>query len=322
MKFIPPFRDSIKIFVIGVLMGSADAVPGISGGTVALIAGIYGRLITAVTAITPRRIITLFCTVLPAGGGTSRERAIETLDQLDVVFVATLVVGIATAVVIVGRIIEYAVGRAPVLLFGVFFGLIAGSALILWRGLTINTIGQWGAAVVGFCLAFVLSGGVEVLDTGGYVVIFIAGSIAVSAMILPGISGSLLLVILGQYIPMYGSLNAFLDGIIGLFTGGEIEAVIDPGRDVFVFLVGGLVGLFTIARVIRRLLNRHRRGTLAFLVALVIGALRAPISELSSMEGVTWTPTTIGEFIGFALVGMLIVMILDWYALNIDLEEL
>ncbi|WP_233553847.1 undecaprenyl phosphate translocase family protein [Halococcus sp. IIIV-5B] len=89
-----------------------------------------------------------------------------------------------------------------------------------------------------------------------------------------------------------------------------------------VFLVGGLVGLFTVARVIPRLLDSYREATLAFLVALVIGALRAPIAELSGNETVAWIPETIGVFVGLALVGGLLVLVLDWYAIDIDFDRL
>lgn len=316
------FRASVKIFAVGILMGSADAVPGISGGTVALITGIYGRLIAAITAITPSRSIDLLRAILPLSSGISRHRAGVVLKKFDAMFVATLLTGIATAVVIVGRIVEYAEARAPVLLFGFFFGLIAASAVILWRELTMNTIGRWLAAFSGFLLALVLSGGVQLLEGGSLVVVFVAGAVAVSAMILPGISGSLLLIILSQYIPMYESLNRFIDGIGGVVTGGTFEAVVAPGIRVFTFLVGGLVGLFTVARLIRRLLDRNREATLAFLVALVIGALRAPISEISNTEGIAWTMVTVGEFGGLALVGAILVLIIDWYALDIDFGSL
>nr|WP_233553795.1 DUF368 domain-containing protein [Halococcus sp. IIIV-5B] len=303
-------------------MGSADAVPGISGGTVALIAGIYGRLIAAVTSITPRRIADLLRALIPFGALRTEEQPGSILNEFDAVFVVSLLVGIGTAVVLVGRIIEYAQAEVPVVLYGFFFGLIAASALILWRELSMGTAGRWLTALVGFTIAFVLSGEVQLLANSGIVIVFVAGAVAVSAMILPGISGSLLLIILGQYVRMYASLNDFLDSVTGLLTGGDFEAVLAPGREVVVFLVGGLVGLFTVARVIRRLLDSYREATLAFLVALVIGALRAPIAELSGNETVVWTPETIGVFVGLALVGGLLVLVLDWYAIDIDFDRL
>lgn len=237
-------------------------------------------------------------------------------------FVVSLLIGIGTAVVAVGRLVKYAQLRAPVVLFRFFFGLIAASAVILWRELTMDTTGRWAAALVGFTLAFVLSNEIQLLESGGLAVVFITGAVAVSAMILPGVSGSLLLIILGQYIPMYESLNGFLDGVSGLLVGSNFGGVIGPGREVAVFLAGGVVGLFTVARVIRRLLSAFREATLAFLVALVVGALRAPIVELSGTEGVTWTVDTIGVFSGLALTGILLVIALDWYAIDIDFERL
>jgi putative membrane protein len=109
-------------------MGSADAVPGVSGGTVALIVGVYDRLIAAVTAITPRRLIKLVRAIVPFAGGSSATRAVEILDEIDAWFVLVLLTGIGTAVVIVGQGISYAEARAPITLFGLFFGLIAASA--------------------------------------------------------------------------------------------------------------------------------------------------------------------------------------------------
>lgn len=315
-------RQVWRVFFIGILMGSADAVPGVSGGTVALIVGVYDRLIAAVTAITPRRLIKLVRAIVPFAGGSSATRAVEILDEIDAWFVLVLLTGIGTAVVIVGQGISYAEARAPITLFGLFFGLIAASAVILLREIVVDSLRCWLAAIAGFSIAFVLSGGVQLLDGDGLAIVFVAGSIAVSAMILPGISGSLLLIILGQYIPMYSALNEFLDGIGRAASGAGIEAIVGPGAVVVTFLLGGLVGLFTIARLIRRMLETYRKTTLAFLVGLIVGALRAPITELSSREGFTWTAAAVSQFVVVAAIGAIFVLALDRYAVNIDLNTL
>lgn len=317
---VPPLKLWLKTFVIGLCMGSADAVPGVSGGTIALIAGVYERLIGAITAVTPERGIDFLRALTPADGGVSVRRAVAVLEEVDVWFLLPLVGGIAVAIVLVTRIVHVANEAAPILLYGVFFGLIAASAIILLRELSIDTAFQAGAAVVGFVVAFLLSGHIEFLEGGGLLVVFVAGAVAVSAMILPGISGSLLLVILGQYTRMSDTLSFFIDDLLALATGGTVADVIDTGTVVVTFIVGGLVGLFTISRLIRRALDANRRATFAFLVALVVGALRAPITELTVEKGVAWSTANIGTFAIAALVGGVVVLVLDWYAVDLDLD--
>ena len=317
---VPPLRLWLKTFVIGLCMGSADAVPGISGGTIALIAGIYERLIAAITAVTPGRAVRFLRALAPTGGGPSARGAVGVLEEVDVYFLLALVGGVGTAIVIVARIVHYASQNAPVLLYGVLFGLIGASAVVLLRALRVETATHAAAGVAGFGVAFVLSGPASPLGTEGLSVVFLAGAVAVSAMILPGISGSLLLVILGQYERMSGALSDFVDGLLGLVTGGSTASVVDAGTVVVTFVLGGLVGLFTVSRLIRRALDANRGATLAFLVALVVGALRAPITELSRREAVTWTTETIGVFAAVAAVGAVLVLVLDWYAVDLDFE--
>jgi len=318
---VPPLRLWLKTFVIGLCMGSADAVPGVSGGTIALIAGIYERLIAAITAVTPERAIDFLRALTPADGGISVRRAVAVLEDVDVWFLLPLVGGIGVAIVLITRIVHVANQEAPILLYGVFFGLIAASAIILLREISVDTAFQAGAAVVGFVVAFLLSGHIEFLDGGGLLVVFVAGAVAVSAMILPGISGSLLLVILGQYTRMSDTLSYFVDDLLALVSGGSVSAVVDTGTVVVMFMLGGLAGLFTISRVIRRALDANRRATFAFLVALVVGALRAPITELTVEKGVVWTTANIGTFAAAAAVGGVVVLLLDWYAVDLDLDS-
>lgn len=320
---IPPVRLWAKTFVIGLFMGTADGIPGVSGGTIALIAGIYERLIGAITAVTPGRLLDAIVALTPLKGGISLDRAASVLEEVDGWFLIALVTGVGTAVVLVGQAVEWADKRYPVLMFGLFFGLIGMSALILLREIKIRTPAEVIAAVAGTFVAFVASGYSDsLLSGGGFLGVFIAGAIAVSAMILPGLSGSLMLVILGQYTYMYDRLGAFLDAAGALFSGGRLSRVTEPGIDVTVFVVGGLVGLFTIARAIRKALKIHREVTFAFLVALVLGALRAPITTLNGEEYDTvWNTPTIQAFVSAALIGSLVVFFVDRYTVDIDLDS-
>jgi putative membrane protein len=320
---LPPVREWVRVYLIGIFMGTADGVPGVSGGTIALIAGVYERLVAAITAVTARRFIAGVRALTPLDGGISVPRALSVWEEVDGWFLVALLGGIGTAVVTVVQAIDYLDEHAPVALFGFFFGLIAASALILAREIEVTRVDSGVAALAGFLLAFVVSGASKILAGGGLLVVFVAGAIAVSAMILPGISGSLLLLILSQYTRMVDALEGFLDGLAGLVTGSEggAVAVTEHGPVVVVFVLGGLVGVLTIARAIEWALAVDREATYAFLVALVVGALRAPVATLNSPEyGVVWTTDTVGTFAAAGVGGAFIVLLLDWYAVDFDLD--
>ena len=108
--------------------------------------------------------------------------------------------------------------------------------------------------------------------------------------------------------------------LVGLVTGDAGAAFATHAQEVVVFVLGGLVGLFTVARVIKRALAANREATFAFLVALVVGALRAPIVTLNTEHGVVWTTDTLAPFGAAALAGAVVVLVLDWYAADIDLD--
>jgi putative membrane protein len=313
----PSGRDAARIYLIGIFMGSADAVPGVSGGTIALIAGVYERLIDAITALTSANVIRFLQSIRPP---VDRDDLVGVLEDVDVTFLLPLGLGIVTAVVLVTRAVHYADQHHPVALFGFFFGLIAASAVVLWRQVVVTKRRHIVAAVAGFVIAFVLSADGAVFAGHNPGLTFLAGVVAVSAMILPGISGSLMLVILGQYTYMTGVLSEFTNRLAALASGGGIDRLLTPGTTVVTFVAGAVVGLLTISRLVRRALDRDRETTLAFLVSLVIGALRAPVAEIGGREGLSWTRATIGEFLLVAAVGALILYALDRYAVDVEVD--
>ncbi|MFB6142945.1 MAG: DUF368 domain-containing protein [Halorientalis sp.] len=314
---VPPAREWASTFLIGLFMGSADAVPGVSGGTIALIAGIYERLVTAITAVTPRRVVGFLAALVPFVGDGGFRDAVGVVEEVDGWFLLALLGGVVTAVVVVTRVVHWADRTHPVVLFGFFFGLIAASAVVLLRAITVRTAGAALAGVVGFLVAFLLSGATEVLTGGGLLVVFAAGTVSVSAMILPGISGSLLLVILGQYTRLSAALSRFVDGLVAAASGGALDT--DAGTVVVTFVLGGLVGLVTVSRAVRAALDRNREATLAFLVALVVGGLRAPVERVRE---VGFSPTVLATFLGVAVVGAVAVLLLDWYAPDFEIEAI
>ncbi|MFB6301620.1 MAG: DUF368 domain-containing protein [Haloferacaceae archaeon] len=301
-----PDGEWLGTYLRGICMGSADAVPGVSGGTIALVTGIYGRLIAAVTAVTPERVGSVLAAPLPGRQAAAR----TALDEMDAGFLAVLGGGILTAVVIVTRILDHALSAYPVETFGLFFGLIGASAVVLYRDVAVDTPGRAGAAALGFLVAFVASGRASAAIEAGPVGTAVAGAVAVSAMILPGVSGSLLLLVLGQYERMVGTLRRFVDALIALPRDG-VAPVVDPGLTVVAFVLGAVLGLLTVAHGVRRALDRRPEATMAFLVSLVIGALRAPVVRAGRDLPGGWTADAVAAFAVAALVGAAVVALLD-----------
>jgi len=254
-------------------MGTADTVPGVSGGTIALITGIYERLVTAITNVDPR----LAKHALRPHDADSRAELAEGLRRMDIGFLLALGGGIATAIVAVSQIVGTLAESYPGLLAGFFVGLIGASAIVLGRQVSLEDPRTKLVAAVGVALA----GSMVFLGDGAaphaLPLIFLSGMIAVSATILPGVSGAFFLLVLGQYYYMLDALSTFLGDLAGLASGGGVDAVFDSGVVVITFLTGAAVGVLTIAHAVKWALEHHRERTLAFLVALMVGGVLVPL---------------------------------------------
>jgi putative membrane protein len=270
-------REYAGIYLRGVAMGAADAVPGVSGGTIALVTGIYERLVDAITDLDPW-LLTLLPRLNTAAGRAELRRE---LAAMDLGFLLALGLGVLTALVTVSRVMEVALEEFTALTFAFFFGLILASAVVLYGEVSLATPRRAAAAAVGLVVGFVLTGELTAVLPTNPVVALLAGGIAVSAMILPGISGSFLLLVLGQYGYAVRSLSGFTDALVALDTAGLRTF----GTVVVAFGIGGVVGLLTIARVIEYALEHHRAATLAFLVSLMVGALRLPVERILDSTG-------------------------------------
>lgn len=298
-------REWVTIYLKGVAMGAADSVPGVSGGTIALITGIYERLIAAVTALDPRVL-----RHLPAVGGVEgRQNLLDDLRGMDLFFLVVLGLGVATSIVTISRVVHAALEVARPETFAFFFGLIAASAVVLYDQLKLQTPLQIGAAVVGFTLAFLVSGVSSGTGFGHALpVVFLAGAVAISAMVLPGISGAFILLLLGQYEYLTGTLTEFVDSVLALGGSDLVDSLVI----VTTFGCGAVVGLLTVAHLVKRALEKRRAATIAFLVSLMVGSLRLPVLEV--VDGVeTATLPDLGTVGGAAVVGAVAVLLLDFY---------
>ena len=251
------------IFVRGMLMGAADVVPGVSGGTMAFITGIYDRLLAAIRAFDLTALQLLF------------KRDLRALWQhVDGSFLLALVAGIVTSVVSLARLLSWLLEHHPVPLWAFFFGLILASALILLRQVPGWSAPRLLALLGGVAIALTIGlSPVLNLDVG-LGVVFVAGFIAICAMILPGISGSFILVLLG----MYGTVLSALKGFDLIFL--------------LVLASGAACGLLVFSRLLHWLLQRFHGATLATLTGFLFGSL---VVVWPWKQVLDWTVSSSGE---------------------------
>jgi len=305
-------RDLAVVYGKGLFMGAADTVPGVSGGTIALVTGIYERLIAAITAVDPLDARHL----LRAHTADGRRAIRDAVVRVDAPFLVALGLGILTAVASIAQVIEVVAEEHPAALSAFFFGLIAASAVVLYGEVDLASPRRALVAVAGVVLAVSITGVTGNAVAHSPPIVFLAGAVAVCAMVLPGVSGAFLLLVLGQYEHMIGRLNAFVDGLVGLTSGGSLDAVVRPAGDVVVFVTGAVVGLLTVAHAIRWALANYRRATLTFLVSLMVGGLRLPAENV--LETATFTVGGMVPVALAALVGAVGVLLFDRYTDDLD----
>ncbi|QDX41036.1 DUF368 domain-containing protein [Salarchaeum sp. JOR-1] len=299
-------REWVAVYLKGAAMGAADAVPGVSGGTIALITGIYDRFITALAGLDPREAWALLPFLARVHQDDARAELRAALGVLDVPFLVVLGLGVVSAAVTVANLVEAARTTYPALTYAFFFGLIAASVVVLWSELDLTTPNRKFVAVLGFALAFAVSGQASATLPAGLATMFVAGAIAICAMVLPGVSGSLLLLTLGQYHVITSAVETATDAVLNANLGNATA----PVTTLAAFSLGAAVGIVSFARVVAWALDTYRAATLTFLVALMAGALRAP-GQVIVDETTAWTPETALALLAVAAVGALAVLGLE-----------
>ncbi len=238
------FIDYLIIALKGMAMGAADAVPGVSGGTIAFISGIYEELITSISNIN----FSVFKT-LKKEGFKAFWKAINGS------FLLALFLGIAISLLSVLKLAKYLLEEHPILIWSFFFGLIIASILFISK-----QINRWNAATiitgsVGAFIAYYITTLPPMGDTNSLPFLFFAGALAICAMILPGISGAFILVILGAYKTVSEAVN-------------DIDL-----KKIIVFSLGAVFGLLAFSRVLKWLFKQYHDITLALLSGFILGSL-------------------------------------------------
>lgn len=306
-------REWVVVYLKGAAMGAADAVPGVSGGTIALITGIYERLVDALAGIDPADVLALLPLFARSARKDARAELRVALTEMDIPFLVVLGLGLITAVVTVANVVEVLSHSYPGPTYAFFFGLVLASVIALRSEASLDSSRRIGIAVIGFLFALAVSGPVSATIPVTPVTTFFVGALAICAMVLPGVSGSLILLTIGYYQVMTGAVH----GVTGFLLEGEFAAAMTPLGTLVVFSVGALIGLLTFARIVAWAFDAYRRDTLTFLVALMAGALWAPGRRILDA-----TPEasmgTILPLIVTGLLGAVAVLALDYYTDDLE----
>ena len=241
-------RNLIHYLVItlkGMAMGAADVVPGVSGGTIAFISGIYEELLTSISSIKFSSIKLL------------KDKGFKVFwKTINGNFLLALVIGIFISILSLAKIISWLLENEPILVWSFFFGLVLASILFIGKQITKWTILSVVLFLIGAVIAYYITTLQPLVsENSSPLFLFIAGALAICAMILPGISGSFILVLLGAYKPV-------------------LDAIHDRDFKLLAILASGaIIGLLSFSKVLKWLFNHYKNLTLAVLTGFILGSL-------------------------------------------------
>ncbi len=255
-------KKSLALFLKGMAMGAADVVPGVSGGTIALISGIYPKLLDAISNIKPSLLSEL-----------SNKGFAFVAEKIHLKFLITLFAGIFASVLTLAKGISYLLEFHPILIWSFFLGLILGSILLMVKQIK----GKRSLVIIAGLLGVLLAAGVGFLpvgeDTSTLPYLFLSGALAICAMILPGISGSFILVILGSYEPILQAVHQ-----------RDLKTIAVVGA-------GAIIGLLSFARILKWFFHRYPNTTLALMTGFIAGSIPAVWPWKDAVSGNLYLPS-------------------------------
>ena len=237
-------KDFLVLYLKGLAMGTADVIPGVSGGTIAFITGIYDELIGSIRSINLQLFKKLF-------SGKIREFWID----LNGNFLFSVLAGVATSLISLASLMSWLLSTYPIQVWSFFFGLILVSAPMIFRDIPTWNWRVYGSLVLGIGIAYVITVMTPTETPTHLPFIFFCGALAICAMILPGISGAFILLLIGKYQYMIDSLITLNFPII------------------LVFVAGCAIGLTAFSHFLNWLLTGYRSATLALLAGFMLGSL-------------------------------------------------
>lgn len=237
-------KENLLLFAKGMAMGAADVVPGVSGGTIAFITGIYDKLLNSIRSLNGQAIRLLFAFHFKGFW-----------EHINGTFLFFLLAGVGTSILSLSKIILLLLDKQPILVWSFFFGLVLASTWVVG-----NSIKKWNIitilmGVVGTAIGYFITVATPTQTPEALWFVFLSGAIAICAMILPGISGSFILLLLGKYEYIYGAIHDKKIAIVATFA------------------VGCAAGILSFSHLLKWLLDRYHNATIALLTGFMLGSL-------------------------------------------------
>jgi len=283
-------------------MGAADVVPGVSGGTIAFITGIYEELIKSISNIGPQLFLDL-----------KKEGVSSTWEKANGNFLLSLFIGIAISIFSLMRVTNHLLETYPILVWSFFFGLVLASIFYVGKQIDAWNLKHISFLILGFIIAFGISLLSPSSESTSLIYLFFAGSIAICAMILPGISGAFILVLLGAYKNISEAVSNF-----------DLKVIASVG-------LGAVFGLLTFSRILKWLFKHYQTTTLAMLTGFIAGSLvkiwpwkvtTETIEVKDKVINVSQTPVLPTNYegdamllpsIGLMIVGVVAILLLEFF---------
>ncbi|HET8858600.1 DUF368 domain-containing protein [Marivirga sp.] len=237
-------KEYFVLLLKGIAMGSADVVPGVSGGTIAFITGIYDELLNSIKSVDGTAFKLLFQFKLK-----------EFWNHINGSFLITLLTGIGISIFSLAKLISFILITYPVLVWSFFFGLIIISAVLVARDIEVKDWKALIAGIIGVFIAYIITAASPSQTPDAWWFILISGAIAICAMILPGISGAFILLILGKYKYIIEAVETFDVATLAIFA------------------IGCIIGLLSFARLVSWFLKNYQSITVAVLAGFMVGSL-------------------------------------------------
>lgn len=257
-----PMSKSVFSYVLillkGMAMGAADVVPGVSGGTIAFISGIYQELIETIDRL-DFGVISLW----------KKEGFQKMFAYYNLGFLISLFLGVFISILSLANLISYLLENHPILVWSFFFGLVVASIIYIgkqiekWNPLVIVT------TILGVAIAYYITIATPTQAPDALYFFFLSGCIAIIAMILPGVSGSFILVLLGSYGIVLAAVTDFMEGLLS----GDWEVVKTSFIKVFLFIIGCVIGLKLFSKALKWMFAHKKELTLAILTGFMVGSL-------------------------------------------------
>ena len=300
-------------------MGAVNKIPGVSGGTVAFITGIYEELIDSITKINFNAFKKLF-----------KEGFISFYNEINGKFLFTVFGGLIASFFSVSLLLDLLIEKYELYIFGLFFGMIVGSFYVIYNKLEKLTFRTFMALTIGFMLGMIISFADKINLGSSELIIFFSGVIAISGMVLPGLSGSYLLLLMGNYtLIMVDSVNSLYFSIVDLFKF-DFNFIYDDERVyllkvLFLFTMGSILGLIFLSNLLGSLLKKHKSITIALIVGFIAGSLRGvwpwriKSQQLEEIDKIAvYIPEVNNEnsliTVVYIIIGILFVVVLETFA--------